>query len=792
MSHQPTHLYEFGPFRMDAGECLLLRDGQSVPLKPKAFDVLLALVEQPGHLLEKDELMKKVWSDTFVEEANLSYNISLIRKALGEGENGQKYIETVPRRGYRFVAGVKKIRGDQDSDRQEQSAQSTSDIPFEKSPGVETGDSVPPRNASKFEHLISRIKDHKTAALVILLTCFIAIGTVAWLLYLSQQGSFSHQPPQRKLWQLTFDAGLQGEPTWSPDGRFIAYSSDRSGNLDIWVQPVGEGNPVQVTTSPAHDWQPDYSPQGDRIVFRSEREDGGLFIVPVLGGSERRISSFGYRPRWSSDGSQILFLGSPVRAVGVRSRLYVAGLDGKPPREVLAEFLSEFAGELRVAWHPDSKRVSIWGVHRKKGLSFWTISVSGGSPVMSERDPAVEQRLREDVFSGCGCRSPFGDFVWAPSGLAVYFDGISQGPTNVWKVGVDPQTLRWVMGPERLTTGPGLQSDISASGDGRKLSFTARTEQTRIWSIPFDATTGRVLGTGQAVSEGKMDAIVPDLSRDGKKLVFKIQRADQQKYELRERSLEDASERLLVIGDEFNRGLPRWSPNGDQLVFIHFRQSSAERGPNELSMVLLPAGGGKEQTLTSPIDSWEIPWDWSADGEWILASSDRKTPNRLGLYLFPIAAAPHAETQMRPVISHPDYNLWEGRFSPDGRWVSFNATKALADDVTTIYVAPATGGEWRRISEGRDWDDKPVWAPDGKTIYFLSNRAGFFNVWGIRFDTVQGKSAGEPFRVTAFDKPSHMMLPINQQLKWSLSANHLALPVTEVSGNIWILENVDR
>jgi dipeptidyl aminopeptidase/acylaminoacyl peptidase len=147
---------------------------------------------------------------------------------------------------------------------------------------------------------------------------------------------------------------------------------------------------------------------------------------------------------------------------------------------------------------------------------------------------------------------------------------------------------------------------------------------------------------------------------------------------------------------------------------------------------------------------------------------------------------------MRSVTSHPDYNLWEGRFSPDGRWISFNATKALADDVTTIYVTAATGGEWRRISEGRNWDDKPFWAPDGKTIYFLSNRAGFFNVWGIRFDPVQGKPVGEPFRVTAFDKPSHMMLPVNRQLKWSLSATHLALPVAEVSGNIWILENVDR
>ena len=86
MSQQIKRLYEFGPFRLDAGERLLLRDGESVPLTPKAFDLLLALVEHHGHLLEKDELMKNVWPDTFVEEANLSYNISLIRKALGEGE----------------------------------------------------------------------------------------------------------------------------------------------------------------------------------------------------------------------------------------------------------------------------------------------------------------------------------------------------------------------------------------------------------------------------------------------------------------------------------------------------------------------------------------------------------------------------------------------------------------------------------------------------------------------------------------------------------------------------------
>ena len=107
---------------------------------------------------------------------------------------------------------------------------------------------------------------------------------------------------------MTFDAGLQSEPAWSPDGRFIAYSSDKSGNFDIWVQPVGGGDAVQVTKSPAHDWQPDWSPDGNQIVFRSEREGGGLFVVPALGGRERKVSPFGYRPRWSPDGTKILFL----------------------------------------------------------------------------------------------------------------------------------------------------------------------------------------------------------------------------------------------------------------------------------------------------------------------------------------------------------------------------------------------------------------------------------------------------------------------------------------------------
>ena len=109
MSTRAQHLYEFGPYRLDTAEQLLLRDGEPVPLTPKAFETLLALVERGGHLVEKDELMKVVWSDAFVEESNLTNNVYALRKLLGPGENGRSYIETVPKRGYRFTAAVREL-----------------------------------------------------------------------------------------------------------------------------------------------------------------------------------------------------------------------------------------------------------------------------------------------------------------------------------------------------------------------------------------------------------------------------------------------------------------------------------------------------------------------------------------------------------------------------------------------------------------------------------------------------------------------------------------------------------
>jgi len=106
---ETKHFYEFGAFRLDSSEKVLSRDGETVSLTPKVFDTLEVFVENAGRLIEKDELMQKLWQDRFVEKSNLTYNVKMLRKALGDSASKPVFIETVPKRGYRFIAEVRRV-----------------------------------------------------------------------------------------------------------------------------------------------------------------------------------------------------------------------------------------------------------------------------------------------------------------------------------------------------------------------------------------------------------------------------------------------------------------------------------------------------------------------------------------------------------------------------------------------------------------------------------------------------------------------------------------------------------
>jgi len=773
--HPITHFYAFDNFVVDAGKSVLSREGQSVPLTPKAFEILLVLVRNPGRVLKKEELIEEVWPDAFVDENNLPRNISSLRKALGEGPAEHKYIVTLPGQGYRFVAEVRQL----ESPNGAPTRALLESVPLEPT-------KLEPTITVHEEVVKSEPATRKPRSISLLVVCAcLALALAISGYFLAQRWLHSSQPTtaQRKLWQLTFEPGLETDPSWSPDGRFVAYSSDQSGNFDIWVRSIGEGNSVQVTSSPAHDWQPNWSPDGLSLVFRSEREGGGLFVVPALGGSERKLCGFGYRPRWSPDGSQVLF-DSSAYIGAVKSKTFVISATGGTPRDVLNDFVPQFVSTLLVAWHPDGSRLSVWGNHRQAGWSFWTVPLNGGPPLQSQIDTSVQSQLKE-----AGVR--FVNFLWLPSANGLIFEGESQGVRNLWKVKVVPSTLRWIDGLERITTGAGKDTDIAVSSDGRKLAFSIRSERSRLWTVPFDPIAGKTTGTSQPLTVAGMDALQPGLSPDGKMLVFRKRRAD--KEELWAKSLADGRETLLTGADDFRRVNPILSNDGTRLIYVRSGPAQVETDPQvSRTLALRATSGGDEQILTSPMQGRISLTDWTLDGKWILMSSDLQTPGRVALALFPLEAAPRSETQMRVIASNPEYNLWQGRFSPDGRWISFNAFNATDPSVSTVYAISASGGEWIKLTEGRYWDDKPRWSPDGKAIYFVSNRTGFFNVWRVRFDPASGKPLDQPTRVTDFESTTQMIIPNIIQLEMALTSDRIILPMMETFGSIWVLENVDR
>ena len=373
-------------------------------------------------------------------------------------------------------------------------------------------------------------------------------------------------------------------------------------------------------------------------------------------------------------------------------------------------------------------------------------------------------------------------FSWAPSGKAIYFERTSRAARNIWRMSVDPETLR-AGAIERLTTGPGLDTELSLSADGKKLAFTGESRRIRAWLFPFDATRGRVSGSGHAVTSPGIDAWLPSLSRDGKKLAFSGDRGGNN-MELRETSLSDGREVPIVADDFYSRYFPQWSPDGAYLAYTR------EEPSGDGQLMIWSSQSRTEEPLTTSSKTNGNAYDWSVDGKRLLIARGN-APRSLDVWLLSLASRPNAEAAAQKVTSNSEYHLFQCHFSPDGRWIIFQAVRnqSSAQEIT-LYVMAATGGPWIRITDGKHWDDKPRWSPDGKTIYFVSGRDGFFNVWGIRFDAVKGKPVGDPFQVTSFESPS-LMIPTNiPPVELSLTQEKLVLTIAEVSGSIWILDNV--
>jgi Tol biopolymer transport system component len=615
----------------------------------------------------------------------------------------------------------------------------------------------------------------------------VGLGVWAW-----RTGRFAPTPvaptsgtAQRNLTRLTFGPGLQTDVTFSPDGRLIAYASDRAGNFDIWVQSVSGGDAVQVTKSSTHETQPDWSPDGSTMVFHSDRGNGGIFVVPVLGGTEQQLTAFGSRPTWSPDGSEIFFLVGP--ALGSSwgdASLYVVPASGGRPQQLLFDFL-QGGSWYWIDSHPDG-RISALGSHRQRGFGFFTLSRDGRDAIVSRHASnfPIRWSLTEIAPSW---------FRWNPAGTALVIESRSHGVQNLWRVRVDPKTLAW-LSADRLTTGPGRDTALAIASDGSRVAFSTQTESARVWAFPFERARGP-LGEGKPVSEEGGQVLYSDLSADGRMLVYSLVRSGSKRTELWTIDLDTGTSQLVVSDVGLGGAGACWSPDGSALAFTQQRQE--QDGKRTAFAVAVRRPGEPEQLL----NNWSAEYSqmcsqWTPDGHGIIGPYQRPALTGWAALALWNTSRIAADAPEKVLYAEPGAHIWQGRYSPDGRWLSFVVERAGVQDHLIMLIAPAAGGssrDWRRIAIEHRGADKPRWASDGRTLYFVSpGHAAYLNLWGVHIDPKRGHPVGRPFVITHFDTPSFRISPHVERSDIGIANRRAVLTMVSVTGSIWMLDNVDK
>lgn len=766
--HASARGYAFGPYILDVQRMRVWRDGRRVPLSTKPLAVLLTLLELRHRVVSKDELMDRVWPDAVVHENNLARQIATLRHAFSqttELTDLHEYIATIPGQGYRFVASAEEL----------DVLPAQRYVPAPSPPDL--ADPVPGPSSLEAE------VEHRTleSSSPVAPTHAVARGfAVAAVVSLAVAGVWTLLPRDARdessspvLRRVTFDeAASPRDASWSPDGAWIAYVSDRAGSADIWKHRLGEPDPVQLTRSSDLESQPAWSPDGASIAFRSERDGGGLYVVDADGTNERRLTPFGYEPAWSPDGSAVLFKRSTV-IPDLPTNFYVVDRDGGEPRELRPDVVGRFSA-LRVAWHHTAGRVSLWGtLWGDQTARVFTVPVEAGDSARVSISPSVAAGLE---------RLAPAAFTWSRSGRHVYFEATAEETRNLWRVTVDPATDTWVDGPDRLTIGAGRESDLAISADGSRLLFTSTSSRTGLWAFPVDASAGRITAPPYTVSRGSAGEVDFDADTIGGRLAYRAVRAG--RHELWESRISDGQDRLVLSSAAMPILRPVWSPDGARIAF-------SRRSPGGDAVAVVTLDGARERVLTAPDDVDMQTYDWSRDGGHILGSCRFRRADRYSICL--IAADDRAdEPDVRVVASHPDLNLFNPRFSPDQRWVLFLAHDLATTATSTVFAVPSRGGEWQPLTEGRWFDDKPRWGPDGRTVYFMSNRGGIANVWARHFDPGTGLPHGDPFQVTHFTGAGFHVTPRTVSMEIAVTRDHLILPMSESRSDVWMLEGADR
>ena len=533
-------------------------DGTEHVLEPKAMQVLECLAARPGEVVGRGAILEAVWPGEYVTEYVLSRSISSLRKALGDDHKAPTYIETIRKGGFRLVAPV-------------------AAVPAE-----------PAEPAREARRPARRIEAGWGLLVLVLVS---SAATVWWASRPVPEPIEEPETSQELPRPLTSFQGTELDPVLSPNGERLAFSwSGADGtNFDIYVQSLDDATPSRRTFDPAEDKNPAWSPDGERIAFvRSSEGTNGIFVVTLLGGSERKLADCvsGDIPDlvWSADGRHLFFPDRerPGEPSGI-FRLDVETLT----KQRLTRPAGHMLGDRDLTVSPEGRHMAFARAVMPGIEDLYTASVEGDD-------------LHRLTFDGTSING----LEWLPESSEILFSSYRDGTNRMWRIAVAGGDARPV-----VELGEGV-FDPSAARRGGRLVYERKVYESDVWEL-------EVLGGSEAelrplIASTRWDS-APALSPDGEKVAFVSDRSGRAEIWIAER---DGSNPLRITrAEDAVASAPQWSPDGEQIVF------ASREGPQS-DLYLVGASGGRPVRLTSSTWSEVLP-SFSNDGRWIYFSSDQ-------------------------------------------------------------------------------------------------------------------------------------------------------------------------
>jgi eukaryotic-like serine/threonine-protein kinase len=468
----PRHWFEFGPFRVDLLTHRLLRGGEVVALQPKAFDTLVVLIENRGRVVERAALMKTLWPDSFVEEANLTQYVFTLRKVLGEQPNGQPYIETVPRRGYFFAAEAREVRNAVEAESE----------PALRVLEADSQAGTPPHEPGPSTHVPTA---RRLTLIAVVVGALIVAGGWTWWRQTRPRASTP------EYLQLTNYADSATSPALSPDGRMLVFlrSSDTfRGPGEVYVKLLPDGLPVQLTHDNVAKMGPVFSPDGARIAYTTvDRGSWDTWVIPIPGGTPQRLLPNASGLSWVAD-HRVMF---SEMGPGIYMRIAAATESRAEERDVYRPSPSELSMAHRSYLSPDHKSVLVAEMDEHGWMPCRLVPFDSSSP-----GKQVGPRPGK-------CTSA----AWSSDGRWMYLSANSGRGFHIWRQHFPEGD------PEQITFGATEEEGIAIAATGRSLITSVGFEQSNVWL--HDRA-----GDHQISSEGY--AYAPAASPDGSKVYYLV------------------------------------------------------------------------------------------------------------------------------------------------------------------------------------------------------------------------------------------------------------------------------